>query len=451
LRVAGVVLLAAVATVGAGCGSGSTAQGHVVADVSLNETAAGGAVAVDLRLPSQACTSAAPSLSRTTIGISGAAGDLGKVSFAVNPGSYRLCAMVLLPNGAASPTISPAQADITVGRGATVEVALVLGRSGTGAGGTGGAGNGGAGGAAGAGGAGGGAAGAAGAPAMGGAGGAAGSAGHAGAGGGSGGAAGNGGAGGAAGSAGIACLVRGDFDGDGTADCANVDSSKHLSFYKGLGAGSYQAAPVVSYLPCWGMLTAPAVADLDGDGRDDVVATINQGNPSVDAVLFLGHADGTFQCPVSESSGSFPRGFQPTSVPLVGDFTNDGRQDVFFVAVSGTVGSNQVQWVVFSGTAPGSNQLNVKTTSLPFILGSEGSANPTSAQLLDTDANLDVVVQADIAGMGDGVHTRQTINAYGNGDGTFHCHTGDTVALPNPTQQTGTWVCQANGTYAASP
>lgn len=252
-----------------------------------------------------------------------------------------------------------------------------------------------------------------------------------------------------AGGGGIVCQMKGDFDGDGTPDCATVSNAKQLSFYKGVGAGAYQATAVVSYLPCWGFLTVPAVADVDGDGRDDIVQTTNQSSLGYDVVLFLGQSSGTFQCPTSESSGSFPRGFQPTSLSVTGDFTNDGRKDIFFVAVSGTTGSNQVQWIVFSGMTVGSNQLRMTATSVPFILGSAGSANPTSAQDLDGDTNLDVVVSAQIRGMGDNVNTSQTINVYGNGDGTFHCGAGQTVALPNPTQQTGMWVCQSNGTYAA--
>ncbi|HXU65037.1 MAG TPA: VCBS repeat-containing protein [Polyangia bacterium] len=253
-----------------------------------------------------------------------------------------------------------------------------------------------------------------------------------------------------AGGGGVVCAIKGDFDGDGTPDCATVSSAKQLSFYKGVGAGGYQATAIVSSLPCWGSLTLPAVADVDGDGRDDIVQTTNQSGLGYDAVLFLGQSNGTFQCPTSESSASFPRGFQPTYLSVTGDFTKDGRKDVFFVAVSGTMGSNQVQWIVFSGMTVGSNQLRMTATSVAFILGTCGAANPTSAQDLDADTNLDVVVSAQICGMGDAINTPQTINVYGNGDGTFHCGGGQTVSRPNPTQQTGMWVCQSDGTYAAS-
>ena len=66
--------------------------------------------------------------------------------------------------------------------------------------------------------------------------------------------------------------------------------------------------------------TSFGVADLNGDGKVDVVITDTVGGEAVD--VFLGHGDGTFG-PVT----GYPAGLYP-DVPAVADFNRDGRPDV---------------------------------------------------------------------------------------------------------------------------
>ena len=65
-----------------------------------------------------------------------------------------------------------------------------------------------------------------------------------------------------------------------------------------------------------------AIADLNGDGRPDLVVVEGDNMFSV----LLGNGDGTFQAPVSYSTG----GPWATSV-AIGDLNGDGKLDVVLV------------------------------------------------------------------------------------------------------------------------
>src|SRR6266705_2528158 len=79
--------------------------------------------------------------------------------------------------------------------------------------------------------------------------------------------------------------------------------------------------PVVSYNSGGFLLTFVAVADVNGDGRPDLLVANGQGDNSTVAVL-LGKGDGTFQPAQTYSSG-----YEPTSI-VVADVNDDGRPDL---------------------------------------------------------------------------------------------------------------------------
>lgn len=112
-----------------------------------------------------------------------------------------------------------------------------------------------------------------------------------------------------------------DLNGDGKPDLVVVNASGTLGVLRGNGDGTFQ--PVVTYSSGGTSPNSVAVADVNGDGKLDLAVT-NQtgGNDDVVAVL-LGNGDSTFKPAVTYSSG----GFLPSSVAL-SDVNGDGKVDV---------------------------------------------------------------------------------------------------------------------------
>jgi hypothetical protein len=113
-----------------------------------------------------------------------------------------------------------------------------------------------------------------------------------------------------------------DLNGDGKADAIGVFGSS-LLVYLSKGDGTF--APGVSYNLGVTVLNSPGLSlgDFNGDGKTDVVVSINGVNlPGVEVAL-LGNGDGTLQTARTSASVYYPMGS-----PAVGDFNGDGKLDV---------------------------------------------------------------------------------------------------------------------------
>src|SRR5437879_1142286 len=130
---------------------------------------------------------------------------------------------------------------------------------------------------------------------------------------------------------GAASVVVADVNGDGKPDLviANCDSTANSCYQLptgngvvgvllGNGDGTFQ--PALVYDSGGLGATSVAVADVNGDGRPDLVVANFSSNT---LAVLLGNGDGTFQPAITYGSG----GVHPSSV-AVADVNGDGRPDL---------------------------------------------------------------------------------------------------------------------------
>jgi FG-GAP-like repeat/FG-GAP repeat len=196
-----------------------------------------------------------------------------------------------------------------------------------------------------------------------------------------------------AGGAAIAA-VTGDFNGDGKLDLAVVCELVNMGgvcVLLGNGDGSF--SPTNLSYPTGPDPDGIDVADLNGDGKNDVaVADSNDNNVSV----FIGNGDGTVQPRVNYNTGSGP------SAVAIADLNQDAHPDL--------VVANQTDSTVSVLLNNGNG------TFQPHV--DYATANGPSAVAvgdLDGDGKVDLAVACK--------SSSQVSVLFGNGDGTFQAHT----------------------------
>jgi Bacterial Ig-like domain (group 3)/FG-GAP-like repeat len=175
--------------------------------------------------------------------------------------------------------------------------------------------------------------------------------------------------------------------------------------------------PVVTYFTGGDAAMSVAVADLNGDDKPDLVVaneTFSATGGSV-AVL-LGNGDGTFQPAINYDSG----GTSALSV-AVADLNGDGRPDIL-VANCGPVGTGCSTRSVADGVV-GVLLGNGDGTFQPAVTYDSGGteANSMAVADLNNDGKLDVVVANECSNNSGGLCTSHgSVGVLlGNGDGTF--------------------------------
>jgi hypothetical protein len=209
------------------------------------------------------------------------------------------------------------------------------------------------------------------------------------------------------GDAGAESVAVADVNGDGKPDLLVANSNDlvegTVGVLLGSGDGTFQAAVIYNS----GGLGAfsVAVADVNGDGKPDLlVANMVQNTVGV----LLGNGDGTFQTAVSYGSG----GAYPASV-AVADVNGDGKPDLVVAnlcASGDNLCGNQTNGVVgvLLGNGDGTFQ-----TVVAYGLG-ETNAQSIAVADVNGDAKPDLVVAIEDNGTAAGVGV-----LLGNGDGTF--------------------------------
>jgi hypothetical protein len=177
--------------------------------------------------------------------------------------------------------------------------------------------------------------------------------------------------------------------------------------------------------------------DLNGDGLNDWVALTEDGSSNLVIDLYRNRGDGTYLCPSvgghAQVANTFMFSASPpsTSYPMfeLGDFTGDGRQDMLLPAAVGPVGSTDhtVVWVVVSDPKDGTG-LTAVTSTPGIVVGPYGYDDIVNTSDVDKDGHLDITVGIKVQQTASPASTfTQTLVAYGNGDGTFHCISSETV------------------------
>ena len=203
-----------------------------------------------------------------------------------------------------------------------------------------------------------------------------------------------------------------DLNGDGKLDLVVAENNSMFGVLLGNGDGTFQSP--VSYSSGGPWATSVAIADLNGDGKLDVVlAGYIVGRDGVVAVL-LGNGDGTFQAPVIYSTGAWGIG----SVAIA-DLNGDGYPDL--------VVANQCLTEVCSGNPSGAVSVLLGngdgTFQTPVNYGSDGhDASSVAIADLNGDGYPDLAVSNLCqlsANCPVGAPPGEVSVFLGNGDGTF--------------------------------
>jgi hypothetical protein len=182
-------------------------------------------------------------------------------------------------------------------------------------------------------------------------------------------------------------IVVADLNGDGKQDLV-VGSADIVSVLLGNGDGTFQ--PAVTY-PTGALANSLAVVDMNGDGKLDVVAG-NGNNVSV----FLGNGDGTFQPALVTL-------IEPLAL-AVSDVNHDGIPDVVATVNTGIA--------VLLGNGDGTFKPPVMTTTV--------ASTSLAVADLDHDGKPDAVIVTNPGVITNKVRIRATVGLLrGNGDGTF--------------------------------
>jgi hypothetical protein len=215
------------------------------------------------------------------------------------------------------------------------------------------------------------------------------------------------------------CVAVADVNGDGKPDLVVANSvSLTIGVLLGNGDGTFQ--PVVTY-NSGGSPFSVAVADVNGDGKADIIvgdasSCYGCSGPGLVGVL-LGNGDGTFQPVVTHNSGGYSFETSPTALALA-DLNGDGKLDIVmtnYCSSACTDPTAEGNASVLLGNGDGTFQ--------PAVIYGSGGFGVSIGALAVADVNGDGKPDLLVANgncVDGGTCGQGTIGVLvGNGDGTF--------------------------------
>jgi FG-GAP-like repeat/Bacterial Ig-like domain (group 3) len=209
-------------------------------------------------------------------------------------------------------------------------------------------------------------------------------------------------------------IVSADVNHDGKVDLI-VAAGTSVAVLLGKGDGTFQTA--VNY-DSGGLYPMAVVADVNGDGKLDILMAIEFADGSNNVGVLLGNGDGTFQPLVTYSSGAFG----PNSI-AVADLNSDGRPDLVLAncsltSVFGECGGGGGVVSVLLGNGDGTFQTAATYSSGGYEV-QEATSFTVAIADINGDGKPDLIV-ANSCGQPCQFYGEGSVGILeGNGDGTF--------------------------------
>jgi hypothetical protein len=206
-------------------------------------------------------------------------------------------------------------------------------------------------------------------------------------------------------------LVVSNCDPSGSGGCGFVRNGV-VGVLLGNGDGTFQPAAI--YDSGGNLASSVAVADVDGDSKPDIIVThvcaTTGCEKNAGVSVLLGNGDGTFKKAVTYNSGELQ-----SSAVAVADVNGDGKNDILVTNCVGGIscGNEEGTVSVLLGNGDG-------TFQAPVVYGS-GDVGPMSVAAVDIDGDGRIDLLVANCGCADGgFWTSGSVSVLlGNGDGTF--------------------------------
>lgn len=170
-------------------------------------------------------------------------------------------------------------------------------------------------------------------------------------------------------------VTLGDFNGDGQLDYAQANfGGRDIQIFLNVGGGSFAQVASTPQLPFFADVNDIVAVDLNGDGRDDLAAAVDEAFTTDYLAVWINNGSGAFAPAAQFTAGTNPQEIR------AGDLDNDGDIDL---AVYNTT-SDDVS--VFTNNGVGSFSL-VQTVPFPGLSFFSDAINLAD---YDSDGDLDI-------------------------------------------------------------